>query len=245
MKKSILSSLFAISMLGSSSAGSTELYIRNHTPMGDPITTLTVEGSDSIGDVKLKYQIELGYSPQDQFVFFAGKMLDDDRTLADYNIQKESTADIAVIESFNDLTFSGTLSSPSFLPFMMRSATSGAGDGWSVFNYTNAVDLSTTALDAYTLQLIVDSASGGEMPDFDGQKSYKWTFLTAAGGIAGFSPDQFSVQGFSAPLTASFSVVQEGNSLAIEYTPVPEPSTYALFGIGALALIIAYRRKVA
>jgi hypothetical protein len=26
---------------------------------------------------------------------------------------------------------------------------------------------------------------------------------------------------------------------------VPEPSTYALFGLGALALVVAYRRKVA
>ena len=144
MKKLFLPLLIFVGLIGSLSAGSTELYIRNHTPTGDPITTLTVEGSDSIGDVKLKYQIELGYSPQDQFVFFADKMLDDDRTLADYGIQKESTADMAVIESFNDLTFSGTLSSPSFLLFMMRSATSGAGNGWSVFNYTNAVDLSTT-----------------------------------------------------------------------------------------------------
>ena len=85
------------------------------------------------------------------------------------------------------------------------------------------------------------------MPDFNGQQSYKWTFLAAAGGISGFSPDQFSGQGFSDPLTASFSVMQEGNSLAIEYTPttVPEPSTYALFGIGALVMIVAYRRKTA
>ena len=33
-------------------------------------------------------------------------------------------------------------------------------------------------------------------------------------------------------------------SLATVVQSVPEPSTYALFGIGALALVVAYRRKV-
>ncbi|MFZ4387921.1 MAG: PEP-CTERM sorting domain-containing protein [Chthoniobacterales bacterium] len=36
-------------------------------------------------------------------------------------------------------------------------------------------------------------------------------------------------------------VLRDGNSIAA----VPEPSTYALFGLGAIALIVAYRRKVA
>jgi ligand-binding sensor domain-containing protein len=35
------------------------------------------------------------------------------------------------------------------------------------------------------------------------------------------------------------------NALAFQPQTVPEPSTYALFGLGALALIVAYRRKVA
>ena len=34
-------------------------------------------------------------------------------------------------------------------------------------------------------------------------------------------------------------------SLQSHYAAVPEPSTYALFGIGALALVVAYRRRVA
>ena len=35
------------------------------------------------------------------------------------------------------------------------------------------------------------------------------------------------------------------NVSVISSNAVPEPSTYALFGIGALALVVAYRRKVA
>jgi hypothetical protein len=41
---------------------------------------------------------------------------------------------------------------------------------------------------------------------------------------------------------ASFSISQNGQDVTLTYT-VPEPSTYVLFGLGALALVIVYRRK--
>jgi len=68
-------------------------------PFGTPKVELEIEGSTTVWELKVKYCLKIDpmlktsiYLPQNASFIFAGKLLTcDEATLADYNIQKEST----------------------------------------------------------------------------------------------------------------------------------------------------------
>lgn len=93
MKKRLLSILLAFCMMMSfvpMMASAIEIYI-DLTIVGQANLSLEVVSGDSIDNIKEKIQEKTGFSPDAQRLFLGEKELENGRTLADYNIQKEST----------------------------------------------------------------------------------------------------------------------------------------------------------
>ena len=132
--------------------------------------------------------------------------------------------------------------------FEINSTVGTPGTNWDLLSISGGLTISATVSTPFVLDLVSLTAgnASGALANFNSANDYSWKFVTTTTGITGFSAGafQYNASNFANNLNIGhFYVSQTGNDLYLNFTPVPEPTTWVLLSLGLSSVLLSLRRK--
>ncbi len=132
--------------------------------------------------------------------------------------------------------------------FDVMNASGTAGTGYDTINIVGNLTIMATPASPFTIS--VESINPGTgtpgLANFNNSQPYTWKLL-GSGTLSGFSASDFVINDSSFTNSlgiGSFFISSAGNNILLNFTPVPEPSTWAMVAAGlALIAFAAWRRR--